>query len=186
MTQVKTTHLAMCVIAAILLGVSSLAALTLKKASLEELTRESSLVIQGRVISAESRWEDERRQSIYTVLTIEVEQYVKGSGPKAIQVKQLGGAMEDIALEVSGSPRLGEGDEVLLFLQSFQGAYWIHSIALGYYQVIREKDGQQYVLNDLRGINLVDASALQKVSPAEAYTFEPLPSFVSRVRQYVD
>lgn len=185
MTQVRTTSYAIWIMACIMTATGMLWALTLKKADLAELTRESSLVILGKVVDVEYRWQDDRHQAIYTLLTIEVEQFVKGSASRTLQVTQLGGTMGDIGQEVSGSPRFGEGDEVFLFLQEFQGAYWIHSIALGYFQVIEERDGQRYVLNDLRGINLVDAQTMQKVAPAEAYTFEPISSFIERVRQHL-
>ena len=156
--------------------------LTIKQTSVKELTNTSQLVVLGKVTDIRYVWEDASQRAINTLFTIQVEEYIKGNG--VVVVRQLGGQIGDFGDHVSGAPQLNFGDEVILFLQAHNGSWWIHSIALGVYAVVSQEDGQKYVLNDLRDINLVDEHSL-KVDTAAAYTWMPVDEFVGQVREYV-
>jgi hypothetical protein len=171
-------------ILALFLVVYSADALTIKKTSVKEMTDTSQLVVLGKVSDIRYVWEDASQRAINTLFTIEVEEYIKGSGDGTVVVRQLGGQIGDFGDHVSGAPQLNFGDEVVLFLQFHNGSWWIHSIALGVYAVVAQDDGQKYVLNDLRDINLVDEHS-RKVDAAAAYTWMPVDEFIGQVREYV-
>ncbi len=135
--------------------------LTLKYTTLEEMTLGSHLIVSGKVKSSYSVWED---KNIYTYYTIETDEVIKGQNiGSSVVVKQLGGRVGDIAQEVSGTPKLRDNTEALLFLVDWKDAYWIHSIALGYYQIV-ERDGARYAVNNFNNVHFVDSEDGRKVS----------------------
>ncbi len=170
----------------LLLMFSALAfGLTLAKASLEELTRESVIIAHGRVIGLESRWENASHTAIETAVRFEVNEYLKGSGPAQLEFFQMGGQIGDFGDVVPGTPHLVKGQELVLFLQAHRGKLEIHSIALGCFTVVTKEDGNKYVMNDLRNINLVDPKTGKEIQPEDALTYLPLSSFLSKIRSLV-
>lgn len=128
--------------------------LTVKYTTLEEITTGSNLIITGKVKSSHSVWED---KNIYTYYTIELDEIIKGQNTgNTVVVKQLGGRVGDIMQHIAGTPKLKENSEALLFLVNWKDAYWIHSIVLGYYEII-EKDGSSYAFNNFNNVHFVDA-----------------------------
>lgn len=132
----------------LILGVA-INALVVERATLEEITNESHLVVHGKVLSKESKWED---NVINTYITINIYDVVKGSlEANQVTVKQMGGTVGHISDEVPGSPTLYEEEEVVLFLVDWKENYWIHSVALGAYSVI-EVSGIKYAVNGFNDI----------------------------------
>lgn len=89
------------------------------KMSIKELTTKSDLIIVGKVIDATSKWAGDR-SNIYTYVTINVEEFIKGSQlTNEILVQVLGGAIKDegIASLVSEMPSFQKGERVVLFLE---------------------------------------------------------------------
>ena len=112
----------------VLLFNSHIMGLTVKDASIEELTFESRLIVHGKVESVKYVWEDQNLKKINTLVKIQVIDYLKGTGDSEIDVVQMGGKMDDIEDIIYGTPRLKENDEVLLFLVKENNHYVIHSI----------------------------------------------------------
>ncbi len=133
--------------------VKNISALTVEYIGLERMTKESQIIVYGRVVSAYSVWED---KSIYTYTTIEIKELIKGEfKSQKIVVKQMGGTVGYISQVVDGTPKLEIGKEVVLFLRDWKGAYWIHSIVLGHFQVY-EENGKKFAVNSLNNVGLVD------------------------------
>lgn len=106
--------------AVLLIGVSALGAIV-ERVGLVELAREADLVVVGTVQSTAGRYEDPPNQHrIVTDATIHVNRVVRGElGPvDPLVVTILGGTVGESGQLVPGAPRLGEGDEVVLFLRS--------------------------------------------------------------------
>jgi hypothetical protein len=133
--------------------VTRLFGLTVEYIGLERMTKESQIIVYGKVLSSYSVWED---KSIFTYTTIEIKELIKGEyRSQKIVVKQMGGTVGYISQVVDGSPKLEIGKEVVLFLRDWKGAYWIHSIVLGHFQVY-EENGKKYAVNNLNNVGLVD------------------------------
>lgn len=157
-------------------------ALTVEYIGLERMTKESQNVIYGKVLSSYSVWED---KSIYTYTTIEIKEVIKGSyRSQKIVVKQMGGTVGYISQIVDGTPKLEIGKEVVLFLRDWKGAYWIHSIVLGFFQVYEEK-GKVYAVNSLNNVGLVDPATKKLINDVSRLEnrFE-LKNFISQIKQY--
>jgi hypothetical protein len=158
-------------------------ALTVKKATIEELSTEAGLVIQGRVLRSSARWEN---TAIYTYTEIEVTEVLKGTVGSTVTVKQLGGMVGPDALDVPGTPELDEGEEVVLFLVDWKGHYWIHSVVLGMFTIV-EEEGDRLAVNDLNNVGLIDpATGLEITDAAGKMNAIPLPSFKEQIRSYVE
>jgi len=128
-------------------------ALTVEYIGLERMTKESQLVVYGRVVSSYSVWED---KSIFTYTTIEIKELIKGEyKSQTIVVKQMGGTVGYVSQVIDGTPKLERGKEVVLFLRDWKGAYWIHSIVLVHFQV-DEESGKKFAVNSLNNVGLVD------------------------------
>jgi hypothetical protein len=145
----------------IFLSVHQLSALTVEYIGLERMTKESQVIVYGRVLSSYSVWED---KSIYTYTTLEIKELIKGEyRSQKIVVKQMGGTVGYISQVVDGTPKLEIGKEYVLFLRDWKGAYWIHSIVLGHFQVY-EENGKKYAVNSLNNVGLVDPSTKKLIT----------------------
>jgi hypothetical protein len=162
-----------------------LAALTIMMASAEELTGESDLVVVGKINSVEYVWEDETHRAINTLLTIEVEQYVKGTGNSTVVVRQLGGQIGDFGDEIPGTPLFDTGEEVVFFLVKHKGDYWIHSIALGAFRIIPAEGGQKVVINHLQDVTVLDPASREEINPEHVFKVTPLTEFIGEIETYV-
>jgi hypothetical protein len=81
----------------------------------EELENIADIIVRGRVTGLTSQWEDNQTK-IYTYISFHVDNYLKGSGPDNIIIKQLGGTVDEIFLFIPNAPQLIENEEVLLYL----------------------------------------------------------------------
>lgn len=174
----------LCAIAALLciVAVHDGSALTVRNIGLEQLTRESSIIIRGTVVSSYAQWEG---NNIFTYTTILVGERLKGDDDATtIVVKHMGGTVGDVSAVVDGTPSLRPNEEVVLFLVSWQGNYWIHSIVLGKFSVRQEENGP-VAYNDLNNIGLIDPATGREVTePNRKENHFPLQVFLERVRSY--
>tara|TARA_R110000868_G_scaffold176301_2_gene413810 strand:+ start:1628 stop:3484 length:1857 start_codon:yes stop_codon:yes gene_type:complete len=81
----------------------------LKEVPLEKQIENSSLVVEGKVISKQSFW-DAKRHNIYTSNTVEVLKVFKGEAIETIDVITLGGVVGSEALIVSPNLKLQKDD----------------------------------------------------------------------------
>ena len=81
-----------------------------------DLARISDAILTGRVISI-AYGRDPQVPYIYTYVTIEIDEHIKGLGRVTeLVVKQLGGRIGDLAMVVYDQATFTVGEEVLLFL----------------------------------------------------------------------
>jgi hypothetical protein len=157
--------------------------LSVRYASLKEITENSHLIVHGKVDSYYSVWEE---NNIYTYIKINIYESLKGSDKnKQIMIKQLGGTVGDISQEISGTPKLWQDSEVFLFLVNWKGAYWIHSVILGYYEVV-EVNGTKYAVNNFNNVELIDAKTGKPIEDKRHIkTNYELSSFKSEINSIV-
>lgn len=123
---------------------------TMIEMPLKNMVRASDVVVQGRVIQASSRWENEKGSTIWTDYVIKISDLIHGKTPgDTIVVTQQGGALEGVVLEVGSNPDLRVGDEVVLFLTKGdflkpaargdnRPKYTIVGVAQGAYYIVKE------------------------------------------------
>lgn len=157
-------------------------ALTVEYISLERMTLESHVIVYGKVKNSYSVWEG---KNIYTYSAVDIIQDVKGNlaNRQRITIKQLGGTVGDIGQEVSGTPRLKKDSEVILFLSDWKNNLWIHSIAMGYYEVIAD-DGNKLAVNNFNKVYLIDPVTKKPIENLDKIrTSYELNDLISEVKQ---
>jgi hypothetical protein len=167
---------------AMLVVASTASALTVEKASIKKLTGDAALIVLGKVVSQESRWVD---GNIFTYVTLAIDAQFKGAHRgKTVVVKNYGGTVGEISEEVAGAPVFAAGDEVLLLLIHWKGEYLIHSIALGKFAIVQEKN-QRYAVNDLSNVTLVDPATKKEIAPpGEKFTKVKLETLIQQIKAF--
>ena len=114
-------------------------------ADLATLTSEARAIAHGRVVATEARWTEGRR-AIETLVTVEVEDYLKGDLGQAITLRVPGGEMGPYRSIMLGAPRLAPGDDVIVFLSGAAPAIpHLLGLAQGVYRVSQDSATQRLV-----------------------------------------
>ena len=83
--------------------------------SVAELTAAAQQIVVGDVVDLTSFWDDEHAL-IKSRITVQVSQYLLGSGSGTEELEMSGGTVGDVSLAVTALPVFQMGDHVLLFL----------------------------------------------------------------------
>jgi hypothetical protein len=161
----------------------SATATTVVRRSLEELARDSALIVHGRAGQSLARWEN---GLLHTYTQIQVTRTLKGQTAGTVLVKQMGGQTEAYTQKVSGVRHFLQGQEVVLFLRPANTgeAYVVTGLMQGNF-VVRQKNGQKIVSNGAPEVQTYESSTgqVQEHRGAEL-TLEQLESRIRRaVRQ---
>ena len=84
-------------------------------ADLGELSRDAIAIARGRVVAVEGRW-GENRRTIETMVTLEVERYLKGSLGDTLEFRVPGGGLGRFRTVVVGAPEFAVDQRVVVFL----------------------------------------------------------------------
>ena len=87
----------------------------IEKLTLEQLTTRAVSILVGQVTSIVSH--EEGSGNIYTVVTLTVEQVIKGENAQKVSVRVAGGEVNGQQLWVEDAPRFAQGERVLVFLE---------------------------------------------------------------------
>ncbi|OGD20202.1 MAG: hypothetical protein A2W03_13360 [Candidatus Aminicenantes bacterium RBG_16_63_16] len=89
-----------------------------QKLSVEQMTQMADSIVLGDVVNLVSQWEDTGAgRNIYTYVTIDANQYIKGSGNRTVMIKVPGGQVGDITQVVTDTPGFTLGEKTIVFLQ---------------------------------------------------------------------
>ena len=78
----------------------------------------SDVIVVGVVKNAASRAAVPEHPRVDTLYTVEVERFLRGRGPRTVQIVEPAGAADGIAFVEEGRPRLFAGNRYILFLGS--------------------------------------------------------------------
>lgn len=87
----------------------------LRKMSTKELTKESTAIVHGKCTKKENVW-NEKKDKIFTKVTIQAEENLKGNSSSQTEVIIPGGRIGNIIYEVSEMPVFENEEEVIVFL----------------------------------------------------------------------
>lgn len=107
-----------------------------------ELVGNSDAVVQGRVLSTESFW-DEQGRVIVTEARVVVEEAILGAPESVVLVRTPGGRVGNFTVEAHGFPKLSTGGEVILFLDRARadGTRRLVGHQQGHFDVVERLDG---------------------------------------------
>jgi len=135
----------------------------LKETSLEKQIKNSSLVIEGKVLSKRSFWDAENK-NIYTANTVEVYKVFKGEPLETIEIITEGGTVGNLAQMVVPSLKLREGDFGVLTLygndirfsdtnKSDKKQFKVYSSVQGFYKYDLKNNHVANPFRQLKGIS---------------------------------
>lgn len=127
-------------LAAVTLSCATVHASTFVALTSEQLIVQSDAVIQGRVLSVESRWDDTGR-IIISEARIMVSESLVGNAPSIVTVTTPGGEVGDLKVEAAGFPQFAKGEEVILFLKQDGAMQRIVGHQQGHIEVVKRLDG---------------------------------------------
>lgn len=120
------------------------------KVDLQDLSKDADLIITGKVSQQISSWNEDKSR-IYTIATIQVEDYIKGSVTgNSVSVKYLGGEVGDVGETYSHVPTFNNDEEVLIFLKKNDSS--------SDYTVLYGEEGKLSLVNDSKTGELVTSS----------------------------
>jgi hypothetical protein len=160
-------------------------ATTVRRLANEELTHEADLIVIGKALESKTQWVG---RSLYTVVTVQVTEALKGEAGAQIQVALPGGRDTQrkfpIAVTYAGAPTLSRDEPVVLFLVGGRdiSAYAIAGFAQGKYTIVVDEAGTKRVARDLTRVEVQDASGVSRGTR----TFQPLSELVSEIRGYLE
>jgi hypothetical protein len=122
-----------------------------------ELVNVSSAIVHGRVTDVRAEWVDGRR-AIETFVTIDATEYMKGSLGGTLTVRVPGGQIGRYRTIFVGAPAFREGDEVVLFLRSYDGVLSVVGLSQGAFRVVADASGRRLVTTPVVMGKSADAS----------------------------
>jgi hypothetical protein len=87
------------------------------KSEIRNLSEGADMIITGKVVNQKSQWNSEKSR-IYTNVTIQVDEFLKGSNNQSrIVITHLGGEVGDVGESYSHVPTFIDSEEVLVFVK---------------------------------------------------------------------
>lgn len=152
-------------------------------ADLAELVTHAQSIVHGRVVAAEARWVAGRR-AVETIVTVAVDEHLKGRFGETVSVRVPGGQMGPYRTVMVGAPVFREGEEVVLFLAA-RGPTIPHLVFLGQgvFRVTRDAaTGEPAVVPALPAAAVGRGAPVPIVRGDPARRPTPLREFSARVR----
>ena len=161
----------------------SLRATTVIRMDMERLSKRAEVVAVGRCIENIADWNEGRTQ-IYSTITIQVSQYLKGFLGSRISFKQLGGAVGQVSSRVPGMPEFKPGREVVIFLaKDTAGKFQVLGMSQGKFDVLKAGESSVKMVKpeSLEGLHL-----LGPVSQKKFVGSITMDAFIKKVKSYVE
>jgi hypothetical protein len=157
-----------------------LGATTIVPADLGELSRDAVAIARGRVADVRSQWTDDRG-TVETIVTLEVESYLKGALGATLRFRVPGGELGRLRTVVVGAPQFVADERVVVFLGA-RGPMvpYIVGFNQGIFRVIRSGNGLDWLVEPPP--NVASAAAVSIVRGDPARRALPLADFEQRVR----
>ena len=146
---------------------------TVRFLPLDQMAVRANQIFTGEVIGIASQV-NARRTGIFTFVTIEVDEYLKGGRRSVLTLRFLGGEAEGYRLTVPGSPEFHLGEEVLVFSDGGAGRIpTVLGMAAGKFTLQRDPvTGERVLERSLEGLNLEDSSG-NRITTSQTGPEEP-------------
>jgi hypothetical protein len=164
---------------------SSPRATVLVPADLGELSRDARAIVRGRVAQLDTQWTEDRG-TIETIVTLEVEGYIKGSLGPTLRFRTPGGDLGRYRSIVVGAPEFAVDEHVVVFLGAY-GPTVPHVLGLsqGVFRVVRADRFGAWMVTPPTTLN-TSAGAVPLVRGDASRRALPLADFEARVRELAD
>jgi hypothetical protein len=119
----------------------------------EETVSDAPIVVRGKVGGKRADWGrgSDGRDRIYTYFDLTIQERLKGDPGRQDQIlmRELGGEVGGVGMQVSGTAQFQEGEDVVVFLsppvEDSKGrtSFDIRGMMMGKYSVIKDQNGQE-------------------------------------------
>ena len=147
----------------------------------KQMGQESPLVVQGKVSSVHSFW-NEKQTKIFTETVIDIDQTFKGQTRRSAAILQLGGVVDNVRMTVHGALNWKQGEEVLLFLEEYDSdRYRVAGFSQGKFNIERDPaTGEPFISRPaIEGSGVLGAPGKDGARPAVRPVRIPLQQFVN-------
>jgi hypothetical protein len=151
-------------------------------ADLGELSRDAIAIVRGRVAAVDSQWTEDRG-TVETIVTLEVERYLKGALGQVVRFRVPGGELGRFRTIVVGAPDFVVDERVVVFLGA-NGPTVPHIVGFnqGVYRLVRPADNSGWIVTPPANLPAAAGSAAIVRGDASRRPL-PLADFETRVRQ---
>ncbi|MFP5265689.1 MAG: putative Ig domain-containing protein, partial [Blastocatellia bacterium] len=181
----KTWPRSLALLICLLAAAGSALATTVVTPSDDDLIIGARAIVRAKVLSIESGF-DERHTSIYTYITLKVQEVLKGEiTERRIVIKELGGQVGDRISVIYGNPHFMRGERVLLYLDTWKdGSLRTYQMFLGKFSVVKDpKTGHEFAVRDSGDENVVVLPASVGARRAASTDRMELSSYLGMVRE---
>ncbi len=152
-------------------GATPSEAAVVRNVTLDRLAALSSVAVRGRVVEQHSVRHGGR---VYVDTTLVVDDCLRGRCGDSLVIRQLGGDLDDLAVDVAGSAVLAVDDEVVVFLRRRgDGVYSPLGMAQGLFVVDRRQRGAR-ATRDTSHLILVDSNGSANEGRVESLDLDAL------------
>jgi hypothetical protein len=173
-----------------------LVATSMVPVSVETLTSNADLIVQGKAVRSWSRW-NPQHSLIYTYTEFNVDRTMKGDASASIAaakpgaagtivVKQLGGSVGGVTQHVSGVRYWQSGEEAVLFLRASEAkdnTQVIVGLTQGAFRLERLSSGEVRVSNGAPEVQFFNAGGGPSVAQPKAMTLQDLEIRIHKASQ---
>jgi hypothetical protein len=131
-------------------------AATLEQLSLDQMAKQSTEIVRGRVLSSTV---DQRGGVLYTRSRLQVAERWKGNSSSVVEVSVPGGKLGNLNQTFSGAPKLEIGTEYVLFLWTGKsGVTQVIGLSQGLFSLTLDTKGQARVERAAAAAEMLDGS----------------------------
>jgi len=129
----------------------------------DEMVIRARAIVRGKVLAIESGLDD-KQDSIYTYITLKVQEVLKGQiTQRKIVLKEPGGQYGARGSVVFGTPAFSMGESVVLYLDTWRdGSLRVHQMLLGKFAVVTDPNsGKLFAVRNVAetGVQVLDQSS---------------------------
>lgn len=151
-----------------------------------QAVQQTERIVRGRVLGSEPAWAigPDGNRRIYTFIELDLDEALKGEfGGRTLRVRELGGAIGKVGLQVPGTAKFSEGEDVVLFLgrKNSDDSYDLRGLMMGKYEVRRDESGNEFLLGPGLRAGRVEAGHAHEHSPGDddRWTIDRLRELIS-------
>ena len=169
-----------CAALVILLRAAAVNATVLLPADLGDLAREARSIARGRIAAVDAQWSDDRR-TIETLVTLEVDVYLKGALGPTVLFRVPGGAVGRYRRIFVGAPEFAVDQHVIVFLGA-QGPSvpYVLGLSQGVFRLFQNGDRTGWLVTPPPVLPSASVQRIVRGDPARGPM--PLADFEQRVR----